>query len=413
MKLTIAFVLVALVAVGLVSYIASQTTTNEFGHYLETRMNQPSPNWPGGGMMGSGMMGGQMANHMLELAGPPERDFLQAINNATWIAGAIAVIIALVLSVFLARQIAQPLRRLTLAAMRIADGDLSQRVTVSNRDEIGQLATAFNSMAETLSKNERLRRNLVADIAHELRTPLAVVQGNLEAMLDGVVEPNRESISSIHEETLVLARLVADLRELSLVEAGQLELRRAEMDVGDLVRKAVAKYQPDALEKSIGLQSHVPGVLPAASVDPQRITQAIANLISNALRHTPAGGTVVVRAGEQPSRPTQNVGAGFKPAPASKPALSDSFVVVSVEDTGSGIPEEALPYVFERFYRVDKSRSRASGGSGIGLAIVKQLVEAHGGKVWAESELGKGSRFCFRLPATGRSPAMSAPAPGV
>ena len=389
-KLMVAFVIVALVAVGLVGYLASESTTSEFGHYLQIRTSAPATDAskPESGMMDS-MMRGAMMSHMIEVMGPPERDFIQAIDNATWAAGTIAGVIAVLLSVFLARQIALPLRKLTWAARQIAAGDLSQRVKVGSRDEIGQLATAFNSMAEALGKNEQLRRNMVADIAHELRTPLAVIQGNTEAMLDGVLEPTPENIGSIHEETLFLARLISDLRELSLAEAGQLQLKRAEVDLGDLIEKTVAKYQSQASGKNVALLVTLADDLPAVRVDPQRITQAIANLLGNALRYTAAGGSILVAARRQVEGiPGKRRNAG-------------PFIVVSVQDNGTGIPAEALPSVFERFYRVDKSRSRTSGGSGIGLAIVKQLVEAHGGEVWAESEVGKGSKFSFCLPAAG------------
>lgn len=388
-KLTLSFLIVALAGIVLVAFLANQTTASNFEFYLSSRGDSPLGVQPEGF---SGMMGGMMRNpeavrRMAQMMGVPERGFLQAVNNSIWIGGIVAVIVALGISVVMARQITLPLRNLTLAAKNIAGGDLSQRVQAGTRDEIGELASAFNSMAESLARNEQLRRNMVADIAHELRTPLSVIQGNLEAILDGVVEPTTENVSSIHEETLVLARLVSDLRELSLAEAGQLKLQKEPTDLAEVVRKAVSKYRPEADEKRINLDFQVAGELPVVSVDPQRVSQVIGNLLSNAVRHTGAGGDVCVSV-----RLSDGAGTAF--------GQQNPLVVVSVADTGGGIPAEELPFVFERFYRLDKSRSRSSGGSGIGLAIVKHLVEAHCGKVWAESEVGKGSVFSFSLPLT-------------
>jgi signal transduction histidine kinase len=241
-------------------------------------------------------------------------------------------------------------------------------------------------MAESLSRNEQTRRNMVADIAHELRTPLTVIQGNLEAILDGVIPPTRETVASIHEESMVLARLIADLRELSLAEAGQLELRRSPTDLADLVRKVVARNQLEASEKGIALSIDAEGEFPTVAIDEQRISQVVNNLLSNALRHTGRGGKVMVSANTNGNPLGDQSGREI------------AAVTVTVTDTGSGIPVEDLPFVFDRFYRPDKSRSRSSGGSGIGLAIVKQLVEAHGGKTWVESAPGEGSRFYFTIP---------------
>mgnify|MGYP005844077899 CR=1 FL=1 len=396
-KLTLSFVIVALVGIVLVAFLANQTTASNFEFYLSSRGDSPPGVQPDGfgGMMGGMMRNPEMVHRMAQMMGVPERGFLQAVNNSIWIGGMVAVIVAVGISVVVARQITLPLRNLTLAAKNIAGGDLSQRVQAGTRDEIGELASAFNSMAESLARNEQVRRNMVADIAHELRTPLSVIQGNLEAILDGVVEPTTEHVSSIHEETLVLARLVSDLRELSLAEAGQLKLQKEPTDLAEVVRKAVSKYRPEADEKGINLGLEVAGQIPVVNVDPQRISQVIGNLLSNAVRHTGAGGDVCV---------SVRLSDGAKPAFGRR----DSLVLVSVADTGGGIPAEELPFVFERFYRLDKSRSRSSGGSGIGLAIVKHLVEAHCGQVWAESEVGKGSIFSFSLPLNADPSRLSA-----
>jgi len=389
-KLTVSFLIVALLGIALVAFLANRATASSFESYLYNRnspLQSPSPG-SGWDAMGSMMRDPAMLRHMADVMGTPERDFLQSVNNSIWIGGLVAVAVALAISVLMARQIALPLRTLTLAAKRIAGGDLSQRVHANSRDEIGELASAFNSMAESLSRNELLRRNMVADIAHELRTPLSVIQGNLEAMLDGVVQPSWENISSIHEETLVLARLVSDLRELSLAEAGQLKLQKEKADLSDVVRKVVSKYRPSAREKGVNLEMEIADSLPMLSIDGQRICQVVGNLLSNAVRHTEPGGKITV---------------SIRRADALKAQAGKtiSSLVTSVADTGSGISPEELPFVFERFYRLDKSRARSSGGSGIGLAIVKHLVEAHGGRVWVESEVGKGSIFSFELPLNG------------
>ncbi|MFQ6057640.1 MAG: sensor histidine kinase [Anaerolineae bacterium] len=317
-------------------------------------------------------------------AGTPAGEFLGSVNRSILLAGLVAGTIAVVLGWILFRQITSPLGAVTVAARRIAAGDLAQQVEVESEDEIGELARTFNTMAESLARAEDLRRQMVADIAHELRTPLSVIQGNLEAMLDGVLPLDVEQVASVHEETLLLSRLVADLRLLSLAEAGQLKLERAPTDLGELIHQVVERMRPQAREKGITLAADLPPSLPILSFDADRIRQVIGNLVSNALRYTPAGGTVTVRGSVVRSRPS--------------PAGDLTAVLIEVTDTGRGIAPKELPHVFDRFYRADRSRSRATGGSGIGLAIVKQLVEAHGGRVWAESEVGKGSRFSFTLP---------------
>jgi signal transduction histidine kinase len=365
-KMTLAFVVVAIVAVGIVGFIAYRVTASEFGAYLSHAD------------MMNGMMG-QNGSAVSRAMGQPEQAFLSAVTIALWVAGFGAGGLALILGFFFARKIVAPLRRLTVAAEGISQGNLAQRVEVKGQDEVGKLAEAFNQMAQDLSRNEEVRRNLLADIAHELRTPLTVVQGNLEGMLDGVVDPTPEHIASLHEEVSLLSRLVSDLRDLSLADAGQLHLQLVRANLAELVEKALARVQAQADEKGIGLKRDLPGNLPQASLDADRIGQVITNLLTNAVRHTPAGGEITVRV-----RKDEAAGA----------------IRVSVVDTGSGIAPQDLPYVFDRFYRVDKSRARSSGGSGIGLAIVKQLVEAHHGRAWVESTPGKGSTFSFTLPSS-------------
>ena len=303
-------------------------------------------------------------------------DFVASVNRSTWLAGGIAAVVALMLGSVLFFQIVSPIQKLTSAAQKIAAGDLNQRIPTQSQDEIGTLATAFNRMADSLAKHEELRRNMIADVAHELRTPLTVIQGNLEAMLDGVLPTSPQEIATLRDEAALLTRLVADLRLLSLAESGQLKLERVTTNIAELITHAVEPFHTQAQSSAVELHLELASNLPQIGVDVDRITQVIRNLLSNALRHTPAGGQVTVTC--KSDKPYE--------------------LLITVSDTGEGISPDDLPYVFERFYRSDKSRSRASGGSGIGLAIVKQLVEAHGGKVWLESHLGQGSTFGFTLP---------------
>lgn len=289
--------------------------------------------------------------------------------------GLVAIAVALIITFFLSRRILAPVKALTSAAKRLGRGDFSQRVQLKDKSEIGELAQAFNSMAGDLERAEKLQRNMVADVAHELRTPLSNIRGYLEAIRDGVIKPDAETIRSLDEEAVLLSRLVDDLQELSLAEAGELRLNRQPGDITEVINKAVAAVQVQAQGKGISVVSDLPEGLPPCDVDLQRIGQVLRNLLENAIAHTGDSGRITVAAERQ-----------------------DSQVKVSVTDTGEGIPAEDLPYIFERFYRVDKSRTRATGGSGLGLTIARRLVEAHGGKIEVQSEVGKGSRFTFTVP---------------
>lgn len=303
-------------------------------------------------------------------------DFVTSVNQSTLLAGVIAIVVALLLGSLLFFQIVSPVQRLTSAAQKIAAGDLKQRIPSQSQDEIGMLATAFNQMADSLVQHEELRRNLIADVAHELRTPLTVIQSNLEAMLDGVLPTSPQEIATLRDEAAMLTRLVADLRLLSLAESGQLKLEHVKTNPLEVVARAVEPFRLQAQSNEVELNLELASNLPHIEMDVDRMTQVIRNLLSNSLRHTPAGGQVIVTCkSEKPHE-----------------------LLITVSDTGEGISSDDLPYVFDRFYRADKSRSRTSGGSGIGLAIVKQLVEAHGGKVWVESKSGQGTTFGFNLP---------------
>jgi len=324
-------------------------------------------------------------------ANTPAGQFLASVKQSIILSVIIASLIALLLGAVLFFQITAPLRQLNKAAGAIAQGDLSQRVTYRSQDELGELSQTFNQMADSLARAETQRQHLLADVAHELRTPITVIRANLEGMLDGVLPLDVEQVAALHDETLLLNRLVGDLRLLSLAEAGELKLERKDTDLGGLIRQVVERSKVQAQQKGINLESEIPDDLPKIWIDSDRITQVLNNLVSNALRYSTQGGKITIRAARYPSL--------------------GNAIEVSVTDTGPGIDPTALPYVFDRFYRADPSRSRNSGGSGLGLAIVKQLVEAHGGKVAAISPVfsdadhqGYGARITFILPGGDKKP---------
>jgi len=298
-----------------------------------------------------------------------------SINRSLLLGGSLAIGIALLLTFVLSRRMMSPIGVLAGAARRLGRGDLSQRVRLQGEDEVASLAEAFNSMASDLEHAEQLRRNMVADVAHELRTPLSNIQGYLEAIRDGMVEPDGAAIRSLNEETALLSRLVNELQELSLAEAGELKLVYQTEDVAGLLRQAVTSWQPQLTAGEISLSLEMPDDLPPVNIDWQRVNEVLHNILENAVAHTRKGGTIKIGASQK-----------------------GKWVDVSVSDTGEGIPAEDLPHIFERFYRVDKSRARATGGSGLGLTIAKRLIEAHGGMIVVQSKLGEGSRFSFTLP---------------
>jgi signal transduction histidine kinase len=307
--------------------------------------------------------------------GTPEENFLNSVNSSMLQAVIVAGFVALLLTLILANTILRPIRALTLATSHMEQGDLSQRVKIKTRDEIGGLAHAFNTMAESLERSEQLRRNLMSDVAHELRTPLTNIRGYLEALQDQLVEPDPDVIALLYEEAVLLSRLVTDLQDLTLAEAGQLHLQLAPIALEDIITIAVNGLALQAKSKQLSLQVDVPIDLPLVEADPQRVGQILRNLLSNAIKHTLPEGKVCVSA-----------------------KTAGQEVEVNVQDTGVGIAAEHLPYLFKRFYRADRSRSRATGGTGLGLAIVEQLVQAHGGHVSVKSQEGKGTCFTFTLP---------------
>jgi signal transduction histidine kinase len=305
-----------------------------------------------------------------------EDTFLHSMSWVLVVAGIVGGVAATAVATILALQITAPARDLTHAARRVAAGDLAHRVTVHSSDELGEVGTAFNEMAAALGRQEDLRRQLVADVAHELRTPLSVMRVELESLQDGLAEPTPETLASRGEEVALLGRLVEDLRLLSLMDAGQLHLQLQSVVLAEAAQKVVQQVATAAERKGIALEAAVPAELPAVRADPDRLQQVLLNLVHNALRHTPAGGTVRLSA-----------------------QVEGPVLHVRVADTGEGIAPEDLPHIFDRFFRADSSRARSSGGTGLGLSIVRGLVEAMGGRIWAESAVSTGTTVHFTLPA--------------
>ena len=305
-----------------------------------------------------------------------------AVNQSLLLAASAATLAAVLVSFLVSRRVVQPVRQMMAASQRVADGHYEERVLVrgspppEEMDELDQLAVAFNQMAARLERTEAMRRQLIGDVAHELRTPLSTIKGSLEGLMDGMLEPDEANLLQLHREAERLQRLVADLQELSRVEAGAFELRLQPASVGDLIASAAERLGRQFEDKGVSLEVDLPPDLPSVLADEDRIGQVLLNLLGNALQYTPAGRAVRISA---------------------RGAAAE--VQIEIQDEGLGIPAEHLQHIFTRFYRVDPSRSRAGGGSGIGLTIAKHLVERQGGRIWAESlGAGQGSRFTFSLP---------------
>ena len=437
-KLTLAFLLVSLIAAGLAAMLIWGKISNEFNRYLEdqrqnsfvvavTTYYQSNHAWEGvdaylrqqellppleetdpppqpfvlvnqdravvvasapyqvgekvkKGEMGKGIpieIDGQVVGTVIStgqplVRRPIDQKYVDQINQALWIAGLSGVLIALFLGILIARSLTRPVRELTDATRSMARGELNQQVPVRSADELGELATAFNQMSTDLARANQSRRQMTADIAHDLRNPLTVIGGYLESLKDGKLKATPERFEIMLSEVRQLQRLVDDLRTLSLADAGELAIHKQPVSAEELLERVAAAYQPHADDQNITLALEVPPGLPEILADPERIEQVLGNLLSNALRYTPQGGKIRLGAYQQ-----------------------DSSLVLSVQDNGSGIPPEILPDIFERSFRGDPSRSGAE--SGLGLAIAKSIVGLHGGSIQAESD-GTGSKFSITLP---------------
>jgi histidine kinase len=359
-KLMVSYLVVIVVGVVTLAVAAESVTPTAFNRHM-LGMQQM-------------MMGGQMS--MEQMGADLFTNFRAAVTEALLVSTIAALISAILVSVFVSRRVVTPIRQMMTASRHIADGHYRERVKVVSDDELGQLAQSFNQMAAGLEQTEAMRRELIGNVAHELRTPLSTIKGYMEGLMDGVLSPEPTTYQQVYREADRLQRLVSDLQELSRVEAGAFELDCHPVDMAELIQYTATRLCPQFEEKGVQLNVDLPADLPRVQADEDRINQILINLIGNALQYTPTGGTVTVTAEKHPPE-----------------------LWVTIRDTGIGISAEHLPYLFTRFYRVDKSRSRAGGGSGIGLTITKHLVEAHGGRVRADSKgAGQGSVFGFALP---------------
>lgn len=312
---------------------------------------------------------------MVRLPESLESQFLKQVRLAT-IWGALgATIVALLLGALLAYNITRPVRELTMATHMITKGDLGYQVDIHTHDELEDLANAFNQMSRELARASKVRRQMTADIAHDLRTPLSVILGYAEALHDGKLAGSPETYAILHSEALHLQHLIEDLRTLSLADAGELSLDFQATELRPLLERTAAAYAAKAQEQGISIQVTVSQHIPHVQLDPERMMQVLGNLVSNALRYTPAGGTINLSTEED-----------------------NQHIILRVQDTGTGIAPESLPYVFERFYREDPSRRVGEGESGLGLAIAKSIVELHGGEINVTSQLGHGTTFEIKIP---------------
>ena len=376
-KIMVSTFLLILVCALIVIYICNQQMENHFFQYLQdpaALAGQGAQAYGGHGRGMGGMMQGGMGLHHRMMLGAAERTFVESYHQSLWWIGFLFAGVGLVVSYFLSGNITRPLRQLSRAAEKIRQGDLKQEVPVETRDEVGQLAGVFNQMSAELAANEKNRQELLANIAHELKTPLAVLQGHLESMLDGVEQPAPEKLFSMQEEVMRLTRLVGDLRDLSLAQVHRLELHLQPVDLNEKMQRAADMLEPLLEEKQLRFVRELTPGLPERKMDPDRLNQILYNLITNAIRYT-APGTAILLKTEQ---------AGEK-------------VRLTVADEGPGIAPEDLDHVFEQFYRGDKSRTRDSGGSGIGLSLAKSFVEAQGGHIEARNRAQGGAEFVLEL----------------
>lgn len=304
-----------------------------------------------------------------------ERVFLARIRQSLWFAGLVTAAAGLLIAILFRRQVTRPLRRLDAATRRLAQGNLRERVRVESNDEFGRLAASFNDMAESLETSEEVKKRMIADIAHELRTPLTAVRSALEGLRDGLIEPSPATLAALHDKILLTTRLVRDLHQLALTDAGRLSIHPSPCEIKDLVDSIAETIGVQLEDVKVRLDQQIDSELPAVHADRQRIEQVLLNLLANAIRHTPEEGSISVSA-----------------------TRSDHEVLISVCDTGPGMNDADLIRAFDRFYRADQARG-ADGSAGLGLSIAKALVEAHGGRIWAENRPSGGACFRFTLPA--------------
>ena len=310
-----------------------------------------------------------------------EDGYLERSRRSMLLAGLIAGVAAMFLSFFLIRQLTGPLRKLDRASRQIAAGKFDERVDIASTDEIGRLASSFNEMAASLETSEHVKRRLIADISHELRTPITAVRTTLESLRDGLIEPTQGTLSALHDKILLTTRLVQDLHQLALADSGRLSMHPQPRSIESIFETILETIGVQMEDEKITLVREIEGNLPAVVADAQRIEQVVLNLLANAIRHTPAEGSIYVRA-----------------------AHVGNTVQVTIQDSGPGLSDMDLQHVFDRFYRADEARTSDDTGAGLGLSIAKALVEAHGGRIWAENAAPGGACFSFTLPVAGNRP---------
>ncbi len=359
-KLFISYLVIILVGIAALAITAEIQVPTAFNRHLSQM----------GGMMG-GTGGGMMADLTTS--------FDRAVGEILLVSAAAAFLSAVVISTFVTRRIVRPIQEMKRASGRIADGRFDERVEVTGEDELGELGRAFNRMANRLAQTEERRRQLIGDVAHELRTPLSSLMSVVEGLQDGVLPPDARTIASVQKELGRLQRLVDDLEELSRAEAGQIPLVLERAEVAVFTTPAVERLASQFEEKGVALEVALPADLPPVRVDPARMTQVVLNLLGNALQYTPAGGRVTLSAAAGPDQLT-----------------------LAIADTGIGIPAAYLPHIFERFYRAEKSRLRSHDGRGfgLGLSIAYWIVHSHGGRIEVDSKEGQGTTFNVWLPLT-------------
>ena len=302
--------------------------------------------------------------------------FLKQVNEVMIVAFGLALVAVVIVGTIQSRRIIAPVKNLVRATVQVAEGDFSLRIPVTRSDELGEMTAAFNRMAERLASLDGLRKRATEDIAHELRTPLTVLKLDLESIEDGLLEPTPETMRGLQKEVEHLSRLVEDLRTLSLADAGELRMNFIDVELNELAREVLKRVETNAEENQIDLRLVQYTESVWVKGDRQRLSQVILNLLINAIQHTPKEGNIILRVAKR----------------------EDAFAQLSVEDTGAGIEPEQFEQIFERFYRIDPSRDRSSGGSGLGLSIARSLIKAHGGRIWVESSPGMGSKFIFTIP---------------
>ena len=370
-RLTALVFILLLLTIAILLILVNNQMNNHFSQYL-TNMSHMMGNAQNG--MGMGMSGMHGSMH-----GPAESTYISAVHQSLLWVGLGMIGVSVIVSYFVVREIMRPLSTLTGAGQNIRTGNYGQTVSVERHDEVGVLTESFNKMSEELARNDKMRRQLFANIAHELRTPLAILQGNLEGMIDDIIPTDKKILLSMADETVRMGRLIQDLRDLSLAEIDELTLHKEPADINTMLERAVSMLQPLCEEKSLTVRQNLSRDLPSLVIDVDRINQVIYNLLNNAIRYIDKGCTITVS--------TMKVAVEGK-----------TYAQVQVADTGKGIAPEDLNHIFQYFYRSEQSRNRKSGGSGIGLALAQQFIRSHGGNIWADSTVGKGTTFTFILP---------------